>query len=92
MKQSRKAAAQTVERALQLPDGTLTRGIRMEITDNRRVVAEGCKRVLKYEEDCVVLDTPCGAVRFCGQGLRVERFSSVGTAVDGRLLTVEFLG
>ncbi len=88
----RKTVLQTVEQVLQLPDGTLTRGVRMEISDNRRVVAEGCKRVLKYEEDCVELDTPCGAIRFCGQGLRVERFSSSGTAIDGRLLTIEFLG
>ena len=88
----RRTVSQTVEHTLQLPNGTLTRGIRMEITDNRRVVAEGCKRVLKYEEDCVILDTPCGAVRFCGQGLQIERFSPSGTAVCGRLLTVEFLG
>lgn len=87
-----KTVPQTVERALQLPDGTLTNGIRMEITDNHRVIAEGGKRVLKYEEDCIVLDTPCGAVRFCGQGLRVDRFSASGTAIDGRLLTIEFLG
>ncbi len=92
MNGSRKPIAQTVEKTLQLPDGTLTSGIRMEIVDNRRVAAEGCKRVLKYEEDCVVLDTPCGAVRFCGQGLRVDRFSASGTVVEGRLLAIEFLG
>lgn len=80
-----------LERALELPAGTLTGGGRMELTGNRRAVVEGCRRVLEYEEDCIRLETEDGVVRFRGRDLCVNCLTDRCAVVSGTVLSVEFL-
>lgn len=63
----------------------------MEWTGNRRVVMEGCRRVLEYEEDCIQLETEDGVVRFMGQQLRVDCLITGCAVVTGTVLSLEFL-
>lgn len=91
-KQRREGLPARVEQALELPAGTLTDHLRGELIGNRRLVLEGCRRMLEYEDDRIRLDTAGGELRLLGQGLCVEQFSQEGTVITGRLLSLEFLG
>ena len=79
------------ERALSLPAGSLSNGVRLEITDDRRVVVEGCRRVLEYEEDRICIDTAIGRVRFIGRSLCMNCLTESGAVVTGRLLSIEYI-
>ncbi len=82
--------AKRLETALELPDGTLHRSLRMELSGNRRVVVEGCRRILQYDEDRIRLDTVEGAVCFEGEALRVNCLSGGSAVVTGCIVTVGF--
>ena len=91
-KQRREGLPARMEQVLELPAGTLTDHLRGELTGNRRLVLEGCRRILEYEDDRIRLDTAGGELRLLGQGLCLEQFSQEGTVITGRLLSLEFLG
>lgn len=80
-----------VEQALQLPAGTLTNDVRLELTGRRRAVIEGCRRILEYEDDTIRLDTPDGALRFMGQGLCMDCLTPTAVVITGTILSVEYL-
>lgn len=79
-----------MERTLRMPEGTLTRTLRMEFAGNRRVVVEGCRRILQYDEDRITLDTVEGAVAFEGELLCVNCLAGDSAVVSGGILTVSF--
>lgn len=80
-----------MEETLGLPAGTLAGGGRMELCGNRRVLVEGCRRVLEYEEDRIRLQTRDGVVRLLGRDLCVSRLSEGCALICGTVLSVEFL-
>ncbi len=79
-----------IERTVALPQGTLYRALYMEFFANRRVVVNGCRRVGKYEQNTVTLDTVDGAVTFEGDALCIECIENGGAVVSGRICTVSF--
>jgi sporulation protein YqfC len=79
-----------MERTLCIPEGTLYAALRMEFTANRRVVVEGYRRILQYEEHRIVLDTVEGQVAFEGDALCVNCLEDHRAAVGGHILTVSF--
>lgn len=85
------AIAQRMERALELPCGTLTSAARMELSGNRRVVVEGCRGILEYEEGQIRLSTASGEVRFMGRDLCMNCLTEDSAVVTGVILSVEFL-
>ncbi len=89
-KRRKSGLAQRLETALELPDGTLHRALRAELSGNRRAVVEGCRRILQYDEDCIRLDTVEGVLCFEGETLRVNCLSAGGAVVTGRFVTIHF--
>lgn len=89
-KHRRKRLARHLEAAFELPDGTLCRTLRMELTANREAIVEGCQRVLQYEEDRISLDTVDGEVRFEGENLCVNCLVGGNAVVSGHILTIGF--
>ena len=85
------AIAQRMERALELPCGTLTSAARMELSGNRRVVVEGSRGILEYEEGQIRLSTASGEVRFMGRDLCMNCLTEDSAVVTGVILSVEFL-
>lgn len=81
-----------LETALELPDGTLCRSFRIELSGNRRAVIEGCRRILQYDQNCIRLDTVEGALCFEGDCLRVNCLSGGSAVVTGQIATVGFEG
>ncbi|MBP3435572.1 MAG: YabP/YqfC family sporulation protein [Clostridia bacterium] len=80
-----------LERSLHLPDGVLTTLPRMELSGNRRILIEGCKGIVEYDEDRICLRTEVGTVRFLGRSLYMHRLNPACAVITGRLLSVEFL-
>ncbi len=86
----RNTIGERAERALQLPTGALTNGVRLEITDRKRAVVEGCKGIVTYEEDEICLATATGRVRFRGRGLCMTARMGEQAVVTGELCCVEY--
>lgn len=80
-----------VEHALELPAGVLTAAPRMEFSGNRRVLVEGCKRILECDEDCIRLCTANGILRFTGRELCMACRTAEYAVITGRVSAVEFL-
>lgn len=87
-----KRTAEKTERLLDLPSGVLSEGARMELYGNRRVLMEGCRGIVKYDEDCIQLKTVEGVVRFLGCELCIASLHTSCAAITGQLTAIEFLG
>ncbi len=81
-----------LQRAMDLPDGTLTGATFMEIEGDSRVVITGCKGIHTYSEECIRLCTARGSVSFYGRDLEMGCLSADGATVCGRLQRIEFDG
>ncbi len=81
-----------LQRAMNLPDGTLTGATFMEIEGDSRVVITGCKGIHAYSEECIRLCTAKGSVSFYGRDLEMGCLSADGATVCGRLQRIEFDG
>ena len=87
-----KRTAEKTERVLDLPSGVLTDGTRMELYGNRRVLIEGCRGIVKYDEDSIQLKIAEGVVRFLGCEMSIARLHPSCAAITGNLTAIEFLG
>lgn len=87
----RSPVSRRVESLLELPDGVLGHSTRIELTDDRRALLDGCCDILEYEDDRVRIAVAGGAVQFLGQGLRLNCLTAESILITGRLLSVEFL-
>lgn len=91
-KRTRAALSGRVERALELPGGTLTDLPHIELTGRNEVVVEGCHGILSYDDDAVQLNTGCGILRINGQRLTIRALSDGGSLISGCIVSLEFLG
>lgn len=92
MKRERRAAiSSTVEKTLNIPCGVLSNAARMEVSGNRQVLIEGCRGIVKYDEDQLQVHTADGTVRFTGRELCMTSLNPACAVITGRLLTIEFL-
>lgn len=89
-KHRRRHLARRLETVFELPDGTLSQTLRMEMTANREAIVEGCRRVLQYDEDRISLDTVNGEVCFEGENLCVNCLVGGNAVVSGHILTIGF--
>lgn len=80
-----------VESLLELPEGLLGHCTRMEWTDNRRVLMDGCCEILEYEDDRVQVAVAGGSVRFWGQKLQLNCLTADSILITGQVQSVEFL-
>ncbi len=87
----RSPASRRVEETLALPEGILGHCTRMEWTDNRRVLLEGCCEIREYEDDRVEIAVAGGRVRFWGQALALTCLTADSILLTGKMQSVEFL-
>ena len=92
MKREKRAAiAKKVENTLDIPVGVLSKAARMEVSGNRQVLIEGCRGIVRYDEDQIEVRTADGTVRFTGRELCMTSLNPACAVITGRLLSVEFL-
>ena len=80
-----------VEKALELPVGSLSSAARIELSGNRRAVVEGCRGLVEYGDELIRLNTESGIVRFMGRGLSMSCMTEDSAVIEGLLLSVEYL-
>ena len=88
----RRSVSRRVERAMDLPGGTLCKTALLELEGNRRLVITGCRGILSYTEDCICMRTPDGTVTIYGSDLELGCLSEDGATVVGTVQRIEFAG
>lgn len=91
-RRTRAAISGRMERALELPGGTLTDVPHIELTGSREAIIEGCHGIVSYDDDAVRLNTGCGILRITGHCLTLRAMNDDSAMVCGRILSLEFLG
>jgi sporulation protein YqfC len=86
-----KRLSEQVERTLELPVGSLSGAVRMELSGNRRAVIDGGVGIVEYNDDVIRLNTGSGIVRFTGRGLSMSCLTEESAVVEGHILSLEFL-
>lgn len=87
----RSPLSRQVESLLELPEGMLGHCTRMEWTDNRRVLMDGCCAITEYEDDRVEVVIAGGTVRFWGQNLQLNCLTADSLLLTGQIQSVEFI-
>ena len=83
-------AGDRIDAALELPPGTMGRGVHIELDSNREAVIDGCRGVLEYDDEIVRLNTARGQVKLTGKGMVIRSLSDDQAIVSGLFLTIEF--
>lgn len=83
--------SQRAERLLDVPEGTLTGILHIEIDGVHRLIMEGDCEIREYEDTVVRVEAKPCSVRITGHGLCLEHLRSDGIGVTGTLLCVEFI-
>lgn len=63
----------------------------IQITDNSEIVLDGCRRVIEYNENNIVLELPTICISVVGMELSMRNFSVGGVVITGRLHSVTFI-
>jgi len=80
-----------VEKALELPIGTLTDAVHIELMGNKKAVISGCHGIIEYNDDLVRMQTGSGMIRFTGRMLSISNLTEDSAVVEGNILTLEYL-
>ncbi len=79
-----------ISKLLEMPEYSISQGMRIEINSNREAVVENCRSILEYTPERIRLLTPKMTVRFTGKELRIENMSRSSAMVTGLIESLEF--
>lgn len=63
----------------------------IQITDNSEIALDGCKRVVEYSENNIVLELPTMGISVVGMALSMKNFSVGGIVINGEIHSVTFI-
>lgn len=63
----------------------------IQITDNTEMVLDGCRRVIRYDENEIFLELPSLGLEIVGMKLKIHNFSVGGVIVEGDIHSVTFI-
>ncbi len=84
------SAARKLDRALELPAGTLSGGAHIELNSNREAVIDGCKGIIDYSDTAVKLNIGAGTVTFNGRSLMIKTLTDKEAVLAGWFNSIEF--
>ncbi len=88
-KEGRGSAIEWLERKFDIsPD--IVSGVRVEIRGQNKLLLEGCRKILKYGEQEMLLDLGKTRLRVCGERLWCTSFISGALGVGGHIVSVSF--
>ena len=88
-KRERMGAVEWLERKFDIsPD--IVSGVRLEIRGQNRLLLQGCRKILKYGENEMLLDLGKTRLRVCGERLWCSSFVSGALGVSGHIRSVSF--
>lgn len=63
----------------------------IQITDNKSIVLDGCRRVIEYNENCIRLELAAVAVSVVGIELSIRNFNVGGIVIEGQIHSLTFI-
>lgn len=63
----------------------------IQITDNTEIILDGCRRVIRYDENDICLELPSVGVEIVGMKLKMHNFSVGGVIIEGSIHSVTFI-
>ena len=63
----------------------------IQITDNKEIVLDGCRRVLEYNENHIKLELPSIGISIVGIKLKMRNFSIGGVIIKGDIHSITFI-
>lgn len=63
----------------------------IQITDNKEIVLDGCRRVVEYNENHIKLELPSMGVSIVGMQLKMRNFSIGGVIIKGQIHSLTFI-
>ena len=89
-KGKRMGAAEWLEKRFDItPD--LLDGVRIEIRGQNKLLLQGCRRILKYGEEEMLLDLGKTRLRVSGERLWCTSFISGALGVGGHISSIQFV-
>lgn len=83
-------AAQFIDRALELPAGTIGGGAIITLHTNREVSVDGCRGVIVCSAETIKLNIGGGTVSFLGKNLMIKSLTDKEAVLAGQIQRVEF--
>lgn len=76
--------------SLKLPKDMMMGVFLLSMTGNREAFIENYRGILEYTENCILLQTKNGQVRFLGSGLVIEYYTNEDMKICGEISQVIF--
>lgn len=86
-----KKITERVEHILELPVGSLSDAVRIEIMGNRRAVIDGCHGIVEYSDGLIRLQSGDGMIRFTGSSLSISCLTEDSAVIEGVITSLEYL-
>jgi hypothetical protein len=62
----------------------------LQVTDNREIIADGCRKIVSCDDNVVILEQPRNRVTITGSGLKLRNWGGDGVTVSGVVQAIEF--
>lgn len=79
-----------LNKCLELPEGLLSGGARIELQSNERALVDCKCTVLQYSEEEIKLNTGTGIISFSGKSLSINSLNRESAVITGFIKKVEF--
>lgn len=89
-RQKAASAARFIDRALELPVGTVSGGGVITVNSDREVTVDGCRGVISCSEDYIKLSLGSRAVGISGRTLTIKSLTEREVIIVGCIRSVEF--
>ena len=89
-KEGRVRAAEWLERKFDITPDVFD-GVCIEIRGQNKLLLQGCRKILKYGEQEMLLDLGKTQLRVCGQRLWCTSFVSGALGIGGHICSVSFV-
>ena len=89
-RQKAASAARFIDRALELPVGTVSGGATVTVHSDREVTVDGCRGVISCSEDYIKLNIGNRAVGISGRSLMIKSLTDREIIIVGCILSVEY--
>lgn len=75
---------------LEIPQLTLKSCAHIELFANTQANIEGCKGIVEYTEEKIVLNLGSVCAKFCGKEMTIRSFDGESAVICGTFMTIEF--
>ncbi len=89
-RQKAASAARFIDRALELPVGTVSGGANISLNSDREVTVDGCYGIIACSEDYIKLSLGGKSVGISGNILTIKSLTEREVIIVGRIKSVEF--